>query len=123
MRADLPDLLLSPATRGRLLALAQVDLAACIDDFAAVADAGLEPVQVLLTGWGCPLLEAAVVERMPRLRAVVHAAGSIKAHLSAAVWDRGVAVSAAAGVNARPVAEFTLAMILLEGKSARVVEQ
>ena len=32
-------------------------------------------------------------------------------------------VSAAAGANARPVAEFTLAMILLAGKAVRSVEQ
>jgi phosphoglycerate dehydrogenase-like enzyme len=123
MRPDLPARLLSPSARERLLALGPARLDRVIDDFALVPDAELAPVEVLLTGWDCPVLDSGVLERMPRLRAVAHAAGSVKAHLGPAVWARGIAVSAAAGVNARPVAEFTLAMILLEGKAARPVEQ
>jgi phosphoglycerate dehydrogenase-like enzyme len=47
---------------------------------------------------------------------VVHAAGSVKHHLTPAVWQRGIEVSSAAAANAVPVAEYTVAMIVLAGK-------
>lgn len=53
---------------------------------------------------------------MPRLRLISHAAGTVKYFLSQAVFDRGVTVCSAAEANAQPVAEFSLAMILLAGK-------
>ncbi len=57
---------------------------------------------------------------MPRLRAVVHAAGSVKHHVTEACWERGLLVSSAAAANAVPVAEYTLAAILFANK--RVLE-
>lgn len=80
----------------------------------------LGSAEVLFTHWGCPPLTGAALARMPALRAVVHAAGSVKHHVTDAVWERGIAVSTAAAANARPVAEFTLAAILFAGK--RVME-
>lgn len=80
----------------------------------------LAAAEVLFTGWGCPRLEAYALDRMPRLRAVVHAAGSVKHHVTQACWDRGLLVSSAAAANALPVAEYTLAAILFANK--RVLE-
>ncbi|MFJ8486816.1 hydroxyacid dehydrogenase [Streptomyces sp. NPDC094038] len=76
----------------------------------------LADVEVLVTGWGCPPLDADVLAAAPRLKAVVHAAGSVRAHVTDACWDRGIEVSSAAAANALPVAEYTLGMILLHGK-------
>jgi phosphoglycerate dehydrogenase-like enzyme len=78
----------------------------------------LERAAVVLSGWGCPPLDAALLERADRLRAIVHAAGGVKGHVTDACWDRGLLVSTAAGANAEPVAEYTLARILLAGKAA-----
>src|SRR5262249_11811926 len=72
--------------------------------------------QLLITSWGCPPLTAAALAAMPHLRAVVHAAGSVRGHITDACWDRGIEVCSAAEPNALPVAEYTLAMILLSGK-------
>ncbi|MCK9899630.1 hydroxyacid dehydrogenase [Parafrankia colletiae] len=87
-----------------------------------LADPALAPLlaqaEVLVTGWGCPRLDEAVLARAPRLRAVLHTAGSVRGLVSDACWDRGVAVSSAAAANALPVAEYTLAAILLSGKNA-----
>lgn len=80
----------------------------------------LAEAEVLFTGWGCPPLDAGALERMPRLRAVVHAAGSVKHHVTEACWERGLLVSSAAAANAVPVAEYTLAAILFANK--RVLE-
>ncbi|WP_367139940.1 MULTISPECIES: hydroxyacid dehydrogenase [Streptomyces] len=83
-----------------------------------VTPEGLEDVEVLVTGWGCPPLTKAVLDRAPRLRAVVHAAGSIKWLVTEEVWARGIVVSSAAEANAGPVADFTLAVIALAAKDA-----
>jgi phosphoglycerate dehydrogenase-like enzyme len=78
----------------------------------------LEEAEVVLSGWGCPPLDAPLLAQAPELRAIVHAAGGVKGHVTAACWERGLLVSTAAGANAGPVAEYTLARILLAGKAA-----
>ena len=90
-----------------------------LDDFTTgQAREILRDVEVLVTGWGCPPLDAAALAAAPRLRAVVHTAGSVRAHVTEACWERGIEVTSAAAANAVPVAEYTLAMILLSGKRA-----
>ncbi|KFG72052.1 hydroxyacid dehydrogenase [Streptomyces mutabilis] len=81
----------------------------------------LSDVDLLITGWGCPVLDEDVLRAAPRLRAVVHTAGSVRGHVTEACWERGIEVSSAAAANALPVAEYTLSMILLTGK--RVLER
>lgn len=76
----------------------------------------LPQVQVLLTSWGCPTLSAADLDRMPALEAIVHAAGSVRGFVPDDVYDRGITVTNAADANAFPVAEYTLAAILADGK-------
>src|SRR5687768_7113662 len=78
----------------------------------------LADVDLLVTGWGCPPLDVDVLRAAPRLRAVVHTAGSVRGHVTDACWERGIEVSSAAAANAVPVAEYTLAMILLTAKRA-----
>ncbi|MEU5689252.1 hydroxyacid dehydrogenase [Streptomyces venezuelae] len=80
----------------------------------------LADAELLVTGWGCPPLGSEVLALAPRLRAVVHTAGSIRSHITDACWERGIEVSSAAAANAVPVAEYTVAMVLLSGK--RVLE-
>ena len=79
-------------------------------------DPRLATVHTLITGWGCPRIGPDELDRMPALRAIHHAAGTVKEHLDEAVWHRGIRVTTAAAANAVPVAEYTLAMILLAGK-------
>lgn len=78
----------------------------------------LAAAEVLITSWGCPPLAADILRRAPRLRAVFHAAGSVKEHITPACWERGLIVTSAAHANAIPVAEYTLAAILFAGKRA-----
>ena len=92
------------------------DFRGVFGDFADVPD-----VDLLVTGWGCPPITASVLSRLPALKAIVHTAGSVKGFVTDACWDRGIAVSSAARANALPVAEYTVAMILLSGK--RVLER
>ena len=74
-------------------------------------------VEVLVTAWGTPTIDAAALDRMPRLRAVVHAAGSVKYFLDEDAWARGIRVTSAVDLNARPVAEYALAAVLWATKS------
>ncbi|WP_394813991.1 hydroxyacid dehydrogenase [Streptomyces litchfieldiae] len=72
----------------------------------------LAETEVLLTSWGCPELDEDVLRAAPRLRAVLHAAGTVRFHVPRAVFDRGVLVTTAADANAEPVAQYTLAAVL-----------
>ncbi|MET7324600.1 hydroxyacid dehydrogenase [Streptomyces sp. NPDC005549] len=110
-------LLFPPPLMARLTATADLDPAVVVRDFAdpAAADA-LARAEVLVTGWGCPRLDDGLLVTAPRLRAVLHAAGSVRSLVGEALWERGITVSSAVTANAVPVAEYTLAMILLAGK-------
>ncbi|GAA3785146.1 hydroxyacid dehydrogenase [Streptomyces chiangmaiensis] len=99
-----------------LAALCDLVLPVLDDLTTPTARAVLADVELLVTGWGCPPLDGSVLRAAPRLRAVVHTAGSVRAHITDACWERGIEVSSAASANAVPVAEYTLAMILLTGK-------
>ena len=88
-----------------------------IEDFASASGrALLEEADILITGWGCPMIDDDVLDAAPRLRYVLHAAGSVKHHISGPCWERGLLVSSAADANAIPVAEYTVAMIVLANK-------
>ncbi|RRS02200.1 hydroxyacid dehydrogenase [Glycomyces terrestris] len=73
-------------------------------------------IELLITGWGCPVLDAALLERLPALKYVIHSAGSVKPFVTDALWERGVRVSSQVAANAVPVAEYTVAMIVLANK-------
>jgi phosphoglycerate dehydrogenase-like enzyme len=108
--------LFPPDLRHRLEQLVRLDPAGPVDrldDLDRLAE-----VEVLITGWGCPIVDNRILDNAPKLRAVLHAAGSVKGHLGREVWERGIVVSSAAAANAVPVAEFTLGAILLAGKGA-----
>ncbi|MET7687489.1 hydroxyacid dehydrogenase [Streptomyces sp. NPDC005483] len=117
MTAENVPLVFPPEVLARLREYVDIDPALVADDFTdpALADV-LARTEILVTGWGCPRLDAAVLDAAPKLRAVLHSAGSVKGFATAEIWRRGIAVSSAAEANALPVAEYTLAMILLVGK-------
>jgi phosphoglycerate dehydrogenase-like enzyme len=106
-----------PEVLSRLRETVEIDPALVAEDFAdpRVREV-LAETEVLVTGWGCPRIDRAVLDAAPKLRAVLHSAGSVRGFVTPAVWERGITVSTAAAANAVPVAEYTLAMILLAGK-------
>ncbi|MET9609431.1 hydroxyacid dehydrogenase [Streptomyces sp. NPDC006512] len=112
----LPRLLDERAAR-RLHAVAELDPEVVADDFGRPEVAvALAEAEVLLTFWGAPPVDAGVLAAAPRLKAVVHAAGSVKHLVTDACWERGITVSTAALANSRPVAEYTVATVLLSNK-------
>lgn len=76
----------------------------------------LAEAEVLVSSWGCPRLTADVLAGAPRLRVVLHAAGTVKSLVSEAVWERGIVVSSAADANAGPVVSYTTALVTLAAR-------
>ncbi|MEV0092135.1 hydroxyacid dehydrogenase [Streptomyces sp. NPDC050738] len=119
MGPGIAERLLEPRHHTRLAALTRTDTTLVAHDLAHPTPriaAALAEAEVLFTCWGATPLTPQVLAAAPRLKAVVHAAGSVKHHITEACWERGLSVSSAAGANALPVAEYTLATILLAGK-------
>ncbi|MYW64615.1 hydroxyacid dehydrogenase [Streptomyces sp. SID8379] len=119
MGAEVVERVFPPELRerlGRSVRLAPRPLTGPLDTPEAVEV--LATTEILVTGWDCPPLTRQVLSRAPRLRAVVHAAGSVRPLVTDAVWERGLTVSSAADANAGPVVAFTLAAITFAAKSA-----
>jgi phosphoglycerate dehydrogenase-like enzyme len=111
-----PDLL-APRHFDRLARFAKLLSRTPLTEFRSrEALAVLAKTEVLLTGWGCPALDAAAVEAAPGLRVLAHTGSTVKPIVSDAAWERGISVTSAAAANGRPVAEFALAAILLANK-------
>lgn len=75
-----------------------------------------DDVEGIISSWGMPELDSELLRTMPRLRAVFHAAGTIKSIATEASWERGIRITSAALENARPTAEFAFAEIILSLK-------
>lgn len=76
----------------------------------------LAGVSYIFTTWGMPSLsEEQIREYFPKLEAVFYAAGSVQ-RFARSFLNCGVKVFSAWAANAVPVAEFTVAQIILAGK-------
>lgn len=118
MDSGLPERLFTPAVFEELKTA--VDLQPTLLTKANAAEYPLEDVELIIGCWGCPQLDEAMLDRMPRLKAVIYTAGSVKEFATEELFSRDITVTSGADTNALPVAEYTLAMILLSGK--RILE-
>lgn len=117
-------LALIPGLEGLVFSdMARAELAALVSfvapggvDLATLTDDQLAEIEIVIGGWGCTPLSEALLARMPKLRLLAYAAGTVKSTVTPAVWEHGVAVSSAAAANAVPVAEFTFAAIVMIAK-------
>lgn len=78
--------------------------------------ADLEDVDFIFGTWGLRKLDEEAMAAMPNLKAVFYAAGSVKGFTTDAFWESGARLFSAWGANAVPVAEFTIAQIILSLK-------
>lgn len=114
---------LSAEARARLEACGRVLVApTAVDHARADVRRMLGEAEVVMTGTGTARLSDDVLAAAPHLRLIVHAAGSVRPIADEGVYDRGILVSSQAPTNALPVAEYTLAMLLLELKGTRAIE-
>ena len=85
-----------------------------VDDLAAEASAGsLAETEYIFGTWMLPRMGGELLERMPALKAIFYAAGSVKPFVSPDLWAKGVRIHSAWAANAVPVAEWTFAQIIL----------
>jgi phosphoglycerate dehydrogenase-like enzyme len=77
----------------------------------------LAQADVIFSGWGAPKMDAEFLAAASRLKAVFYGAGSIRYFTTDEFWARRIVVSSAYAMNAIPVAEYTLATILLSLKN------
>lgn len=68
----------------------------------------IEGVEALITGWGVPRLDEAVLARNTGLKIVGHAAGAVAGIVSPALYQRGVRVVTSNAIMAQAVAEWCL---------------
>lgn len=68
---------------------------------------------VAITGWHTCPFDANLLDCAPNLRLIAHSAGSVKNLVDARAYDRGLRVINAAAANAAPVAETTVAMMVV----------
>lgn len=63
---------------------------------------------VIITSWGSPQIDAKVLDRCPKLKAVIHAAGSIKPIISDEFIKRSIRITNSAAAIGEGVAETAL---------------
>jgi phosphoglycerate dehydrogenase-like enzyme len=73
-------------------------------------------VDVILGGWGIPVLDADFLRKAPKLRAVFYAAGSVRGFMTNDAWRRDLIVTTAAQANSETTAEFALSLVLFSLK-------
>lgn len=109
--------ILGPEELARLGEL--VDLRGIIDGPELLAHASeYQDVELLVGSWGMPPLTADLLARLPNLKAVFYAAGTVKFCVTDTFWERGIRITNASLANARPAAEFAFAEIILSLKRA-----
>ncbi|MDE1549289.1 hydroxyacid dehydrogenase [Jeotgalibaca caeni] len=79
----------------------------------------IEQADIIFSGIGAPKMDKEFLDRAPNLKAIFYAAGTMK-HIFTddEVWRRGITVTTANVPNGIPVAEFTLAQILMSLKNS-----
>ncbi len=73
----------------------------------------LAGVEAIFSGWGMAQLDEDFLSAAPELDVVFYGAGSIRYFATETAWERGITICSAWAANAVPVAEFTLAQIIL----------
>ncbi len=81
------------------------ELAAAWPRYACDAD-------VVITSWHTPPLTGAMLDQAPRLKLILHAAGSVRHLLPPDFWGRGIRLATSNDALAIGVAESTLGMII-----------
>lgn len=123
MGAEWPEALFSGAALAKLAELIDLDAHPLSQQRILAERRDLSEVEILIASWGAPVLDKRLLERMPRLAFVSYAAGSVKHLLSDEFIERNIRITSAARVNAIPVAEYTLAMIILSFKNVFETER
>ncbi|MDQ8194179.1 hydroxyacid dehydrogenase [Coraliomargarita sp. SDUM461004] len=75
-------------------------------------------VEIIFSGWGSPVLDGALLDALPALKAFFYGAGSVRNFVTDAFWERNILLTSAYKANAVPVADFTMASVIFALKRA-----
>lgn len=67
---------------------------------------------IAITSWGCQPLTEDILAHAPDLKAVLHAAGTVKGIVTPAVWAKGIRISNASEALGKGVAETALGLTI-----------
>jgi phosphoglycerate dehydrogenase-like enzyme len=109
------DQVYAPACRERIRQLCRVNPVTVTAANLEEQLPALGNLEVIFSTWGMLPLGREQLARLPNLKALFYAAGSVKS-FAGPFLERGVLVVSGWGANAVPVAEFTCAQILLANK-------
>lgn len=77
----------------------------------------IKDADVAVTSWGCPMMDEDILNTAPKLKLVLHAAGSVKGIVSPELWQKGIRVSSSAEALGKGVAETALGMTITSLKN------
>ncbi|MBK1783833.1 hydroxyacid dehydrogenase [Prauserella cavernicola] len=123
MDPRLPGALFDAGALARLRAATDLDTGLVVTEAdSARSRIALAETEILVAGWDAPVVGSAL---LPRLRAVIYAGGVAATCLAdpESFAARGVVAANARAANSAPVAEYTLAMILLANKNVLGAER
>jgi len=72
-----------------------------------------QEVEIIFSGWGAPVMDEALLTALPRLKAFFYGAGSVRGIVTEAFWQRDILLTSSYQANAIPVAEFSVASIVM----------
>jgi len=72
----------------------------------------LRDAEVVLSAWGAVPYDMDVLDQCPNLKIIFYAAGTVTYFVTEELLKRKIRIGTASHINARPVAEFTLGIIL-----------
>jgi phosphoglycerate dehydrogenase-like enzyme len=75
-------------------------------------------VEIIFSGWWAPVLDEALLNCLPNLKAFFYGAGSVRGIVTDAFWERQILLTSSYKANAVPVADFTMASVIFGLKSA-----
>lgn len=113
---SLVDEIFTPSMLDELRSLVDIDASAVVTQLDGAAHV-LQETELVIGGWGAPRLAP---QDAPRLRGLIYLGGVAATCLDQpTAWaEQGLLAASARSINAIPVAEYALAMILLDGKDS-----
>lgn len=110
------NLVFNPERRRRLETMVELFPAVITPENYETYAPQLHELEVIFATWGMFPLSTAQLDLLPNLRGLFYAAGSVNYFAPERFLERGITIVSAWAANAVPVAEFTLAQILLANK-------
>jgi phosphoglycerate dehydrogenase-like enzyme len=112
------DYVFSPATQNALADLLDIDYRQIsVEKSLEVTKRSVTGAKVIISTWGALPYTPDLLDCCPDLELILYGAGSFKAYLSRELTASDVKVCTAVHMNALPVAEFTLGLILTSMKN------